>query len=457
MRLALSALFFLLPWAASARVEQLPRPETERGYVTLHFPEGFDVGKRYSVLYWFHGTGGQPNAGIGEGHDRFISVGMSYLKRENVGPDGYGAAHWAECLAVRAELEARGLELDRNVVAGMSKGGWMSFYITSEPREGLAAVGIFAAGKDPNVRSLPDLHGRELSVLVGVGETDPNFPQAQLAVTAFKQAGAQVCYEEWPGEGHTYHRDGRVRDWLDVEARRSDPAELQQFCAQSVAAHLQEAERWDSAVERYLALRHLAGDPCLREAGEHWRQRVREDGTRLAAEETVKEWMGGFERLRTLVKREVAFFDRRDFKVPDLEKLVAAYERLLGELKNDVDLAARAAYGRGRAAKMLAIYSEQMKGREDPEYRALMEEYIKLQTSYGEANGNPGEAVMVRLQEVGARLGELRHQAGVGAFHEAEWGRGGGAEPAEVIAALEAAKAAAVRGKVPTAFSGIGF
>ena len=132
-----------------------------------------------------------------------MTAGMSYLKRDQVPPGKYGAAHWEECLAVRAELEAQGLKLDRNVVAGMSKGGWMGFYIAAEPRDGLHAVGIFAAGKDPNLKSVPSLKGRGLSVLVRTGETDPNFPQAQLAVQVLKKTKTTMFYQEWLGESHT--------------------------------------------------------------------------------------------------------------------------------------------------------------------------------------------------------------------------------------------------------------
>lgn len=454
MKFLVSVLLCWLPLVAAGEVQKIGRPKTEKGFVTVYYPDGFDAGKRYSVLYWFHGTGGSPNAGIGRGHDRFISVGMSYLKRDEVPAGGYGAAHWEECLAVRAELEKHGLKLDRNVVAGMSKGGWASFYIAAQPRDGLHAVGIFAAGKDPNVKKVPSLKGRGLSVLVGTGETDPNYPQAQLAVDVLKAAGAVVFYEEWTGEGHTYHRDGRVRDWLDVEARRSDPAELRSYCARAVEEALAKAQAWKNPKDRYVAMRLLVGDPRLRAAGEAWQKRVKQAGSELAQDPGVKGWLGAFNRSRELLRREVAFFDRRDFKLPQLEKLVAAYDKLMAEVGH-ADLAARAAYGHHRAAKMLAIYTEQKKAQEDPAYRRLMEEYVKLQAKFGQANGKPGEPVMARLKEVGARLGELRHKASMGAFREAEWGDGSGAKDPLVKAVIQAGKLA-TRGK-PVAFSGVAF
>ena len=452
--LILATLWLLLVAVRAGEVEKIVRPKTEKGVVSVHYPDGFDPAKRYSVLFWFHGTGGRPNPGIGRDHERFVTVGMSYLKSENVPAGEFGAAHWRECLAVREQLEANGLRLDRNVVAGMSKGGWMAFYIAAKPRVGLHAVGIFAAGKDPNLREVPSLEGRGLSVLVGSGETDPNFPQAQLAVNVLRKAGAAVFYEEWSGQGHTYRRDRRVRAWLDVEGMRADPAQLERFCAAAVEEEFERAMAWRDARDRYAALRYLAGDPRLREAGELWRERVREAGRDLSNDPEVKSWLAELNRLRALVKREVAFFDRRDFRVPPLEKLVAAYQKLLGEVKHP-DLAARAAHGYQRAAKMLAIYSAQMKARENPEYQALMKEYVKLQTEYGEANGDPGEEVMARLKEVGARLGKLRHESSMGAFKDAEWGRHDGDTDPAVQAAIEAGVAAG-RGKPPV-FSGVGF
>ena len=449
---ALLLLLLSLGTAAPAEFEKIERPRTEHGYVSVYYPEGFDKEKRHSVLYWFHGTGERPNPGIGLGHDRFVTVGMSYLKQENVPPGKYGEAHWQECRNVRAELESRGLKLERNVVAGMSKGGWMAFYIAEKVRDGLDAVAIFAAGKDPNMKSVESWEGRGMSVLVGTGETDPNFPQAQLAVQVFKAAGARVTYEEWLGEGHTYRRGGRVRHWLDVEARRSDPAELKAFCVRAVAEELRAAQAWEGAKDRYVALRLLVGDPRLRGAGEHWRKQVADAGRKLAAESDVKDWLAKYNQLRALVKREVAFFDSRDFDVSKLEKLVAAYRRLLDEAGH-ADLAARAAHGHRRAAKMRALYEVQMEARKDPEFRELMEEYTKLQRQYAEAQGNPAEDVTRRLKEVGARLSKLRAEVSLSAFRDAERGGAFDDEPKGVPAAI----AARAELDTPGAFGGIGF
>ena len=453
MRLMSLLLLLVQGVAGAAQVEKVERPKTEHGFVTVHLPAQFDPEQSYSVLYWFHGTGGRPNPGIGLGHERLVTVGMSYLKRDQVPPENYGGAHWEECLALRAELEARGLKLERNLVAGMSKGGWMSFYIAAKPREQLHAAGIFAAGKDPNLGAVPSLEGRGLSVLVGTGETDPNFPQAQLAVRSLREAGAQVFYEEWLGEGHTYHRDGRVRNWLDVETRRDDPERLVAFCDAEVGAEMAAIMAIGPGKDRYVALRKLAGDPRLRAASESWRERVRVAGKELSEDEGVRDWLAELAELRGLVGREATFFARRDFDVSKLGKLVEAYDRMLADSRHP-DLAARAAYARRRAAKMLAIYTEQMKAREDPEYRALMDEYGKLQARYAEAKGKPGDEVMGKLKEVGARLGELRHQASMGAFRKVE--RGGGLMAGEPEAVGEAIEAGAnLQG--PAAFGGIGF
>jgi len=439
---------------ASDLPERVERPLTAHGFASIHYPPEFDPEKSYSVLYWFHGTGGRPNPGIGNGHEKLISVGMSYLKRDPERKENTGTAHWNECLAVRKELESEGLKLDRNIVAGMSKGGWMSFYVAAEPRESLHAVGIFAAGKDPNMKSTKSLKGRNLSVLIGTGETDPNYPQAQLAVKVLKEAGAQVFYEEWLGEGHTYHRGGRVRHWLDVESRRSDPAELLKFCAAGISAELAKAEAWKDEKDRYVALRILIGDPRLPEADSASRKRLKEAGMELATDASVKDWKTSLARLRTLVGEEAKFFARRDFDVGKIGELVAAYRKLVEELKHP-DLAARAAYGHFRTKKMLTIYTAQMEARKNPEYQELWKEWVQLQTIYGETEGQPGPDVMKRLNEVGARLGELRHESSMSAFRNEEWGDGSSNMAPEIRAAIEAGEKASE--KKPKAFSGIAF
>ena len=129
---------------------------------------------------------------------------------------------------MRKRLEDSGLKLRRDVVAGMSKGGWAGFYLGAEVPDGPDAIAIFAAGKDPRYKAAPPMP-KTLSVLVGTGETDPNYPQAQLAVGYFRQGGASVSYEEWLGHGHTYMASPKVVDWLHVESLKDRTAELSAY------------------------------------------------------------------------------------------------------------------------------------------------------------------------------------------------------------------------------------
>ena len=398
------------------------RPNTEHSFVSLHYPKGFDPGKSYHVLYWFHGTGGQPNPGIARAHGSYIGIGMSYLKREHVPPGKYGAAHWDECQEVRKLLEQDGLKLRRDMVAGMSKGGWASFYLAAEVPDGPDAIAIFAAGKDPRYKKAPPMP-KALSVMVGTGETDPNYPQAQLAVGFFREGGAgRVTYEEWLGKGHTYMASPRVVDWLQVESLKDRPAELTAYATRQVARELKRCDETTGLQQRYLALRFLVTHPALPHASELLQQRVRDSGRAAGAEPELKGWLDAFNASRTLVAREAGFFNSQSFDVPKLDKLVGRF-RTLTESAPGPGLAARAAHGTRRAQKMAEIYKAQKKAFETPEFKKLGARYRELQKLYADAKGEPGDEVMQELKEVGAKLGDLRHKASMGAFRDAEWGR----------------------------------
>lgn len=140
----LAALVVTLTWG-HARIllpEQIELSHTIHGFCSVHYPEAFDPGEAYHLLFWFHGTNGRPNPGIGSAHGRYISIGMSHRKRESVEPGRYGSMHSEDCLTIRSKLEKAGLRLRRNVVAGMSKGGWTAFYIARNEPSGPHAIAI---------------------------------------------------------------------------------------------------------------------------------------------------------------------------------------------------------------------------------------------------------------------------------------------------------------------------
>ncbi|MEM7386424.1 MAG: hypothetical protein AAF514_15900 [Verrucomicrobiota bacterium] len=170
--------------------EQLSFPETRHGHLTVTWPEESEE-KPWPILYWFHGTNGRPNPGLGQRLAHYVIIGMSYLKADEYEPGTYGKSHWELCLRARRELEERGHVFGRNLVSGFSKGGWMSFYIGSEAHEDLHGVAIFGGGRDPNARTPSDFKHRDFAVLVGTGETDANFPNAQMAWRYFRKAGVE--------------------------------------------------------------------------------------------------------------------------------------------------------------------------------------------------------------------------------------------------------------------------
>jgi len=207
-------------------------PGTVHEYATLDVAKQLDLSKPHPVLIWFHGTGGRPNSGLGKHHRQYVSVGMSYALADRilVNNAGFGTAQWELCEQALATVQKLGITPSRVVVAGMSKGGWTAFHAGTTVPDGPDAIAIFAAGKDAQVQKAHAPIPPTLAVLIGTGETDPNYPRSQLAVNFFKEAGARVSYEEWLGHGHTWRNTRRVAQWMEVEAIHGNFDELESLC-----------------------------------------------------------------------------------------------------------------------------------------------------------------------------------------------------------------------------------
>ena len=117
---------------------------------------------------------------------------MSYLDKDKVPANGYATEHWKLCQDVeRLIVKRKNLKVSRRTVSGVSKGGWMAYYMSLEPLEGLHGTAIIAAGQHKG--GIPPLKKNldHLAVFVGTGETDSNYPHAQMAVNFFNQS--QIC------------------------------------------------------------------------------------------------------------------------------------------------------------------------------------------------------------------------------------------------------------------------
>jgi predicted esterase len=218
----------------------LPQPGEEfpfnfDGHKTvLYLPQDYNDINTAPVIFFYHGQGGQPNVNFFRhvtDSKGFIIVGMSYAN-EPEAPVTMGR----HTNYIRGEVKRLGklkLYLQRNlhlkiddrklILAGISKGGWMTDDLFEyQPRPWAGAV-IIAGGRRATIESSKPKGFKDKSVYIGVGEKDPNRTAAERARGYLRKAGADVTFEIYEGLGHAVKPDSVVlRRWLNDRLKTTD-------------------------------------------------------------------------------------------------------------------------------------------------------------------------------------------------------------------------------------------
>ena len=403
-------------------IEKIAWSDTQNDYVIVTYPKGFDSNKIYHINFWFPGTGGKPSPGIEDSLENFIGIGLSYLDKDKVPSNGYATEHWKLCQDVeRLIVKRKNLKVSRRMVSGVSKGGWMAYYMSLEPLEGLHGTAIIAAGQHKG--GIPPLKKNldHLAVFVGTGETDSNYPHAQMAVNFFNQSQIHsFCYEEWLEKGHVSITSPRVMEWLMVQGKRGEPKNiLVDYCEEEVQKKLEKIAMLSSDKEKYIAVRHLLRAPTMHYVSAVTSDKVKTQGKELTEKSEIKEWLAELNKLRSMIQREAKFYHdgRRE---PDLlGKFVKGYEQVSLESKHP-DIARRAAYAYMRNLKNHTIEIIKEEHLATTEYPVLKARFDELSKKVGTAR-EPVQADYDEMQELFNKLRTLSLDAGMKGFYEVEW------------------------------------
>lgn len=405
------------------KVEKIHWDETQEKHILISYPKDFNPEKTYHINFWFPGTGGKPGQGIEDENAQYIGIGLSYLERSRVPKRGYCTSHWDLCRNIEKSMVDRlGLSIGIRILSGVSKGGWLAFHTTLIPPKELHGIAIIAAGKYHQVDFPPNLHNRKLAVFVGTGETDSNYPYAQIAIPYYKKATVEsLCYEEWPREGHVSIISPRVNEWLDVQAQRhNSPEELTDYCEAIILKKLKQIEEIDDKKDSYIKLRHLIGNPATVYISKSTKDKIIQKGRELIKSDTLKLWLVDFKKHRDLVKEEAELFNTGNLITPDLGKLAKKYQNLAATTTHK-DISGRAANAYLRVTKVHSIYTLQDIARKEAEYLNIEREFNAFKKQLTLANQKPAEADQNHLNALAAQLASLRSKAAMKAFYDIEW------------------------------------
>lgn len=297
--------------ASGRMIEKVEWQGTEKGFILISYPKEFKNSHTYHLNFWFPGTSGNPGPGIANENENYIEVCFSYLAKKEFAVGEYAKEHWSLCRKVEEHLLARrSIAVGQRVVSGVSKGGWLAFEMSVDSLRGLDGVVIVAAGILPRVQKIPNLKQSQLSVLVCTGETDVNYPFAQMAEAYYQKSGLKdYSYEEWLTRGHVSHISSRVNEWLNVLSKKKEPKDvLQSYCESLITQRMLEYDKLSSPKEKYIFLRHCLKSPASAYIGNGLRQEMITKGRELGKEETVVAWLNDYAILRKIVQAEVKVY-----------------------------------------------------------------------------------------------------------------------------------------------------
>lgn len=199
----------------------LKAPEAKNSFI-LWVPWDYDPEYSWPVIFRYPGFGGtaglQPFDRVTNGHG-YIIIGMNYIAR---GYSRYSPqlldkteAFFFEALSM---VSAR-LNVDPEMIfmGGFSQGGYHTTFLGERVLDKLAGLIIMGAGRyavDQKPPPMEKIRGKP--VFIGVGENDTvHNPRAKEAARIYRNWGANVTFEEWPGVGHAFGTSEVLLKWLE--------------------------------------------------------------------------------------------------------------------------------------------------------------------------------------------------------------------------------------------------
>lgn len=229
------------------------------GYWLVYLPQDYTPSRLWPIIYCYHGSNQEPTVwpfkDLTDGKG-FIVIGMEYIDRER------GATGDKDLPNLRRihDLLARHVALHEQVqfIGGFSQGGWSTGKLSELSLDTWAGIIITGAGRgsslsDPNVKGKP--------IFIGIGENDPANPAAKSAAKFYKEHGADLTLEEFPGKPHTVDTsDAVLRAWLPAQAAKAASAVLKMRNALAAAQDAEKTGKLGKAYTFYQSVVQNGGD-----------------------------------------------------------------------------------------------------------------------------------------------------------------------------------------------------
>lgn len=194
-------------------------------HILIYVPRDYTPDRPWPVVFCYHGYQGKPTTWpirqMTDGRG-VIVVGMDHASEAYHNSPARGTAHQpAEIERFNTVLDIldRHLNIERRRVfmAGFSQGGYTTSVLGEAMLDQLAGLIILGAGRSKGTNDPPSPRRiRNLPIFIGAGEDDdPHGPRAERAERLYRDWGADVTADFWPGTGHTAKTDApALGEWL---------------------------------------------------------------------------------------------------------------------------------------------------------------------------------------------------------------------------------------------------
>lgn len=269
-RVLLSALLPLASLAFETGREVPVDLKLAGGAAVWFVPDGTATNARLPVIYCYPGMAQDASTEAFRdftGGRNLVLVGIPHPDKGPAPAAGPGSEAYVEHL--RAEFARvrtwtlANLPADprRQFMGGISKGGFTASMLGERELSSLSGLILLLAGRPYSPSTIPPgANYRGKPIYLGAGESDPNLRGARLSAEFFLRQGAVVTLEEFPGIGHSIPDAApRLTGWFTVQGDPVAGSMATQWLAQVWTAATGRVD----VLERYRALRDVAGDPRL--------------------------------------------------------------------------------------------------------------------------------------------------------------------------------------------------
>lgn len=204
---------------------RITAPKTGKTFL-VYVPYDYTDKHAFPIIYYYHGMKGSATTAFfrrltkGQG---FIIVGMNYATHiyyKKLYPNETAAEKlfFKEVLALLSDR--LNIAHDYIFMAGYSQGGYSTTVLGEQMLDQLAGRLVLGAGRRDMHRYPPPAELiRGHPVFYGAGELDqPHYPRAKQAAQFYRKLGADVTFEGWPNETHSFSSKvfeyTKIREWL---------------------------------------------------------------------------------------------------------------------------------------------------------------------------------------------------------------------------------------------------